>query len=306
MLNRHRLGTEQRRFAYIVILPILGWFIIFAWYPIFRALFLGFFDWYGFLDPKAQFAGFQNYQKAFQDEVFLKSLYNTFIFTIEVVGFGIPISLGLAYILNSINPKISSLARTVFFIPVVTSIIAAALIFRLIFEPTFGMLNKILGYFNIPPQLWLKSVKQALQCVIGMTIWKWVGFYMIIFLAALQGIDQQYYDAAKVDGATPWQTFWGVTFPLLQPTFLFVLVIWVISSLRVFTEPYMLTSGGGGHGAEGGGPAYATTTVIMYIIRQAFDFQKLGYGAAMSIIVFCIILVLSYLQMRFLRSSWEE
>lgn len=300
-----KYGSEQKIFAYAVIIPILAWFLIFQWYPIFRALYVSFFSWVGFLDPRSQFTGFGNYQMAiFEDPVFLKSLKNTFIFTAEVIGIGLPLSLGIALLLNSANPKIASLLRTAYFLPVVASIIAVGLLWRLLYQPTFGLFNEILAKFGIPSQLWLKSVNQALQCIIMMALWKWIGFYMIIFLAALQSMPEIFYDAAKIDGATRWSCFRHITIPLLKPAFMFISVIWVISLLKVFEEVYILTTGG--HGNQlGGGPVNSTMVSVLWTFIQAFHFQKLGYGCALSIIIFLSILAFSYIQVKFLRTTWE-
>lgn len=296
---------NQITFAYSVIVPVLLWFIIFIWYPVFRSFFVSLFDWIGFIDPKRVFIGFGNYQKVLHDPVFKTALSNTLLYTTEVVGFGIIIALITAVFLEKVPERIRSLARTVYFMPVVTSIIACGLIWKLLYDTNFGLINAIIGLFGIPPQLWRRSPSQALQSVIIMSLWKSFGFYVVILLAGLQSLSPDFSEAAEVDGATGWKKFTHITLPLLKPTILFVLVMWVIQALQAFTEVYVLTTGGAGHGVEGGGPAYATTTVVFHIVREAFQYQHYGFGSAMAIVLFVIILIITCIQFYLLRSNWE-
>lgn len=263
------------------------------------------FDWIGFVDPRRTFTGMGNYVKVFADPIFRVALRNTLVFTGEVVCAGLVISIVLALALDRVPPWMRSLARTVYFMPVITSIVACGLVWRLLYEPTYGLINTVIGFLGIPPQMWLRSTDQALQSIIIMSLWKWFGFYVVILLAGLQGIPQDLVQAAKVDGAEGWKIFRFITLPLLMPTILFVLVMWVIQALQVFAEIYVITSGSAGHGSEGGGPAYSTTSVVFRIVREALQYQKYGYGASMSIVLFFIILVITIIQIRLLRSTWE-
>ena len=306
---RRRLRVVNQRnqivFAYSVIVPIMLWFFIFVWYPVFRSFFVSLFDWIGFIDPRRTFIGLGNYRKVLSDTLFHKALSNTLVYTLELVGFGMILIFITAIALEKVPERVRSLARTVYFVPVITSLVACGLVWKLLYEPNYGLFNAILGLVGIRPQMWLRSPYQALQSIIIMSLWKSFGFYVVILLAGLQNIPEDLISAGKVDGAEGWKNFRYITLPLLLPTVMFILVMWFIGALQVFTEVYVLTTGGAGHGVEGGGPAYSTTTVVFRIVREAFQYQKYGFGAAMSIVLFIIILLITLIQFRLLRSNWE-
>jgi multiple sugar transport system permease protein len=192
--------------------------------------------------------------------------------------------------------------RTTYFMPVVTSTIATALIWSYLYQPSFGLFNQILAILHLPQQSFLKSTTQALPSIAFYALWKNMGFTMVIFLAGITSIDRVYYDAAKVDGASGWQSFRKITLPLLQPAMVFVLITGVIGALQVFGPIYVMSAGGDG---LPGGPANATMVVSVYQWLMAFRELELGYGSAMGIVLFVIILTLTLFQVRFLRRRWE-
>ena len=182
----------------------------------------------------------------------------------------------------------------VFFVPVVLSLVVSSLMWKFIFDERSGLLNYVIGLVGIAPQAWLGSVDLALTAVIIVSIWMQMGYFMVIFIAGLQDVPSNYYDASKIDGATSWQTFWYVTRPLLNPTSLFVVVISLIGSFQIFDQIWIMTKGG---------PAGATQVTVVYIYQQAFQFLNLGYGSAMSFALFLVILVFSLVQFRLFRPA---
>ncbi len=296
----YQLRDRKVRAAYIFLIPILAWFIIFIFAPMFYAFYLSFLDW-NILSPATEFVGLDNYKAVFRDKVFWKSLRNTAYFAVGSVPIGIVVSLCLALMLNR-KLALRAAYRTAYFIPVVTSMVAVSIVWKWLYQPTFGLFNFILERLGLPSQGFLTSPKQAMPSIILMSIWKGVGFNMVIFLAGLQAIPRMYYEAARIDGASNWKLFTSITLPLLKPTTLFITVISMIGSLQVFTQVYVMTTG---LPTGLGGPNYATRTVIMHIQELAFKFLKMSYGSAMAWILFIIIMFFTLVQMRFLRSGTE-
>jgi multiple sugar transport system permease protein len=193
--------------------------------------------------------------------------------------------------------------RMVYFLPVVTSTIATALIWAWLYQPSLGLFNQILELLHLPTQSFLKSTSQALPSIVLYALWKNMGFNMVLFIAGLTSIEPTFYDAAKVDGANRWQIFWRITLPLLQPTMVFVLVTGVISTLQVFGPVYIMSSETSD--VLPGGPANSTIVVSVYQWLLAFRELELGYGSAMGVVLFVIILALALAQMRFLQTRWD-
>jgi multiple sugar transport system permease protein len=297
-LNRRAL--QQNIFVLLVLIPLIISFWLFWLYPALYGLVGSFTQWRGF-DPNTPFIGLGNYQRAFNDPVFRISLRNTFYFALLSVPPTIALALLLALAIESTR-RFRSFFRMVYFLPVVTPVIATALIWKFLYQPSYGLFNQILMLADLPTQRWLISSQQALPSVALFTIWKNVGFSMVIFMAGLTTIPQTYYDAAKVDGANRWHQFWHVTLPLLRPTFIFVLVTSIIGSFQVFGPIFIMTSGGD---SLPGGPNNATMVLSVYQWLSAFRQLELGYGAAMGIILFVIILVITLVQFKVLQTRWE-
>jgi ABC-type sugar transport system permease subunit len=240
----------------------------------------------------AEFVGLENYTKAFGDDRFLKSLRNTAYFVVVGVPATIVISLALAVALNRVVGWLKTVFRVGYYLPVVTSIVAIAVIWRYLLSPDVGLINSGLARVGLEGPNWLGDTATAMPAIIALGVWRNIGFDIIIFLAALQTIDRSLYDAAKVDGAHGWKLFRHITLPLLRPATLFVAVITSIGYLQVFEEPFVMTNGG---------PVDSTLTTSMLIYEQGFRFFNLGYASAVAYILFVIIAVLAVIQFRWLR-----
>ena len=245
-------------------------------------------DWDILTPPK--WVGLGNYGKMFvEDELFVKSLINTLYFTLGVVPVGTALSLFMAVLMNQ-NLRGRTAFRTVYFLPIVSSGIAIALLWKWLYNTQFGLINYLLGGIGIPKISWLGSTRSAMLDIIIMTIWRGLGYNMVLFLAGLQGVSQEYYDAAQIDGASRWQSFRHITVPLLSPTTFFVLILSMIGSFQVFEATYIMTEGG---------PFYATYTMVLYVFYQGFQWFRMGYASALAYILFAMILILTIIQLRF-------
>ncbi|HLV35315.1 MAG TPA: sugar ABC transporter permease [Spirillospora sp.] len=226
-----------------------------------------------------------------QDPIFMRSLGNTFLFAIGGVGANTILGLGFALLLNS-RIRGRTLWRVLYFAPVITAPLALAVMFSVIFDRNYGVVNNVITMFGLPRQPFLSGPGQALPTLIFIAVYQYVGYYIVIFLAGLQGIPQDYYDAAQVDGAGKFQEFRYITLPLLRPVMLFVVVTNTIGALQVFDLVFATT---------GGAPANSTMTVVLYMYNTAFKFSRMGRASAMAFILFAIILFITIVQIRFLR-----
>ncbi|PKL44809.1 MAG: sugar ABC transporter permease [Candidatus Riflebacteria bacterium HGW-Riflebacteria-1] len=264
--------------AYLYLMPVVVILVIFHVLPIFYSLAVSFYEWD--LIGAPEFVGVHNYQRLFDDPMFYKSLMNTLYYAALSVPLSIISSLAIALLLN--NPiSAIGLYRTVYFIPVITSINAVAIVWNFIYHPDFGLLNKILDIFSINAQTWLQDPFWAMPCIIFMSVWKGLGYNVIIFLAGLQNIPKHLYEAARIDGASRWQQFRHITWPLLSPTTFFIFTISVIGSFQVFSQVYMMT--------PRGGPLKSTMVVVYYLYRKAFEQFEFGYALSMAFVLFMII-----------------
>jgi len=298
-----RWGSKTS-FLLVTLLPLIIAFLLFWIYPIAAAFVYSFTEWRGFVSTHP-FVGLDNYSRSFQDPIFRQALLNTILFVLISVPLAIALGLLLALAINRAG-RLTPFFRTVYFIPVITSVVATAFVWRYMYQPQFGVFNQVLEFFGLPGQRWLMNPSQALLSVAAFAVWQSVGFNMVIFLAGLTTIDNTYYDAAKVDGANSWQVFWKVTLPLLRQTMLFVSVTAVITGLQIFAPVYIMTSAiiSGGESAPGG-PMNRTLMVVVYQWLMAFKELELGYGAAMGMILLVIILAVTLVQLRWLRARWE-
>lgn len=281
------MEIRKLKTAYLFLLPNIIGFFIFMFVPIIMSLFISFTDWDGF--GKMNFIGLKNYFKLFTNEGFLISFKNTLYFTLVFV----PVTLGLALLVAiALNAKVKGMKfyRTAYFLPYITSTIAVAVVWQLIYHPSMGPINsflKSLGMDN-PPQ-WLSSSKWAMTSVIISSIWKSVGYYTVIFLAGIQGISKELYEAAEVDGANFWHKFKSITIPMLSPIIFFSLIIAIINSFKVFDMVFTLT---------GGGPGRSTNVLVYSIYTEAFEKYNFGYSSAMAYVLLLIILVVTWFQFR--------
>ena len=285
------LQRAQGRWALLFLAPNLVAFLLFTALPVLASLFLSLCRW-DLMSPPV-LVGLANYVQAARDPLFWKVLANTLTYTAATVPLGIAVAIVLAVALN--EPIRARLAlRALYFLPVVSSTVAVAMVWRWIYSPDFGLLNFLLSLAGIPAVPWLVSPTWAMPAIIVMSVWKDLGYGIVIFLAGLQGIPGQLYDAAAVDGASRRQRFWRITLPLLSPTTFFAGVVYAINSFQVFGPVYMMTQGG---------PAYATSTMVYFLFQNAFQFFKMGYASALAWILFALIFAFTLLQVRF-QGRW--
>ncbi len=306
----HKYRSRDIKRALLFILPTYLIISIFIIAPIFFAFYLSFNRWN--LLGSMNYIGISNYEKLFHSEEFWKAVINTFYYSFITVPIGICISLILALLLNS-KIKGITLYRTVYFMPVMTSVVASAFIWQWIFQSQNGILNYLFGFLGFKPLSWLNEPKGIFTVIFDsfgrqipkwlggpsvtlvaisiMTIWKNTGYYMIIFLAGLQNIPETLYEAAQMDGAGPIKSFFSITLPILSPTTFFILIMSVIVSFQVFEQVAVTTQGG---------PLNASLVLVYFIYQKAFKFLEVGYASSAAYILFTIIIVLTYFQVKFL------
>ena len=278
---------RQTLIAYAFLFPTLLIFVVFRQGPAVASLVLGFFNWT--IVDKPEFVGLDNYTRLAQDDIFWRSLKNTGLFVLMTVPTDVVLALFLAVLVNQ-PLRGMWLFRLAFFMPFVTATAIVAIVWRWIYQPQ-GIANGALEFFGLDPLTWLSNPDWALPAVAIMSVWKHVGFNMLILVAGLQAIPQDYEEAARLDGAGPLGIFFGITLPLLRPVLVLVTILTTIGSFQVFDAAYVMTNGG---------PFYATTTVVYYIYQNAFGQYQMGYAAAIAFALFVILLVLTLLQRRFL------
>jgi len=310
------LDRVKNRFVARSLTPVMLYMLFFSLFPMVWAIILGFFDYSpvraggGFLGLGGQnpFVGLNNYRAMFLDSqparVFRSAVVNTFMFALLVLPINLAITLPLAVVIESIHDRFKGFFRAVYFMPTISSSVAVAVMWGYIFHPQQGLLNTIIRSLGLtPPKAWLTDpsavyfgVPLAMIAVIIAYIWQDFGYNLILFIAALQGIPREIQDAARVDGANAWDTFWRITLPLLKPTMLFVCVLTMLSSLQVFVIFDVMTNGG---------PRDQTTPLVMSIYENAFRYQNMGWAAAISMVLFLIILIITVIQFKLLRTDWE-
>jgi multiple sugar transport system permease protein len=302
--RKRRLGgrdADQRLFIAFTLIPTFGGLLLFWIYPLANGLWGSFTDWRAF-QPDRDFVGLDNYRTLWHDDVFRETLVNTFQYTVMYLPLNVALGLALAMAVEA-SGRLRGLFRTIYFMPVVASAIATALMWKWLYQPSLGLFNQILDMVNLPAQSYLNSPSQALPSIVVYSLWKNVGLTMVLFMAGLSGIDRSYYEAARVDGANRGQLFRGITLPLLRPTLVFVSITGIIETLQVFGPVFILSSVG--ENSPPGGPANSTNVVAVYQWAVAFGQLNLGYGMAMGMVLFAIILGITLTQSRFLRQAWE-
>lgn len=271
--------------GYLFLLPAFLLFCVFFLYPAGRLFYLSFFDW-NMLRSSGSFIGWGNYQSVLANPDFWRALRNTAYFVLNV-PIGMALALLIAVALNSIVAG-KQLFRAVYFLPAVTPAVPVAMIFMWLFSPDFGFVNYLLRLLGISGPRWLGSPEWAMPSLILLGVWGSVGYKMVIYLAGLSGIPTELYEAATVDGANGWHRFRFVTWPLLTPVSLFILITSTISSFQVFSMIYVMTQGG---------PLGSTTTVAYMIFQNAFEYFRMGLAAAIAVILLAMLIVLSALQL---------
>ena len=278
-----KIFNEEKYAALIFIMPALLGTFIFIIIPVFCSFALSFCNWD--LLGSIQYAGLSNYKEIFNDDLFLKIFANTAVFALSVSIFGVIIPLVLAGILNS-KIRGSEFYKTAYFLPFITPMVVIAIVWQWIFDPNIGILNNVLRlHIN-----WLYDTHYAMLALIIVSVWKLIGYNMIIFLSSLSGISQSLFEAAKIDGANSLQVFKNVTVPMLSPAIFFVVIITAISSFQVFDLIFLMTEGG---------PLDSTNVLVYAVYQNAFEYFNIGKASAIAYVLFVIVLVLTLIQWNF-------
>lgn len=313
--KRGGLFRRQHIFVGSTLTPVMLYMIFFTFIPMIWGIAITFFKYSptregGFLGFGGQnpFVGLANYADLFADnpngQLFRLSLVNTLIFSLLYLPLNLVVTVPLAVLIESVHHRLKTVFRTIYFLPVVTSAVAVSLVWGVIYNPTFGLLNMALQSVGLKGMAWLSDpsihflgIPVSMLCVLVAYLWSDMGYNLVIFIAGLQGIPEVYHEAAVVDGANAWQRFWYVTLPLLQSTMTFVVVMTMLSSWQVFVIFYILTGRGG--------PSNLTRTLVLHIYETAFRYQEMGLAATVAIVLFIIIMVTTLLQLRLMRKEWE-
>ncbi len=282
--------------AYLFLAPGLILFFVFTVFAVAYSFYLSFHEW-NILEPAKPFVGLDNYRRLLEDKRFHEAVINTIYYTAVSVPLTMAVGLLVALLLNN-QIRARGLFRTMYYIPVITPLVVAAIIWKWVYQGDYGLLNYYLLRIGLidEPLLWLADPNLAMPAVILMSVWAGVGFHMVVYLAGLQAIPETFYDAAKVDGAGIWARLRYITVPMLAPTSFFLFIISVIGSFQVFTQIYIMTSGG---------PLGRTRTVGYYLYEKAFQHFQMGYAAAIAYALFAMIFIFTLLQMRFMRGDVE-
>jgi ABC-type sugar transport system permease subunit len=295
-------GRPARRFDQNLIgwafaLPFVVIFALFMAGPIVASLLLSFTD-FGLADLRnplgTDFVGVENFTALLGDRKFTTALFNTAYFVVVGVPATLLLGLAAALALNRGIDRFRTLFRVGYYLPVVTSIVAIAVVWRFVLNPDQGLLNMLLGSLGINGPNWLADPALAMPAIIAMAVWRNLGFAMVVFLAGLQTIPRELYEAASIDGAGRWKQLRHVTVPLLRPTILFITVVTTIGYLQLFEEPFVMTDGG---------PLDKTLSISMYMYQQGFEFFHQGYAAAIAWVLFVIVAIVAFVQFRILRSQ---
>ena len=278
--------------AWLFVAPALAAIALFLFVPVVASLLLSFtdFDIYAVANPaNLRFVGLGNYGALLGDPLFARALRNTLYYVAVGGPLSVAASLVAALLVNARFARFRPLFRTAFFLPVVTTLVAIAVVWRYLYHPRVGLVNQLLAHLGIAPIDWLGDPLWAMPAIIAMSIWKNFGFNMVIFVAGLQAIPERLYEAASLDGAGPWRQFRHVTLPMLAPTALFVAVMTMIGGFQLFAEPYVMTQGG---------PSNATLSIVLLMFQEGFRFWNMGYAAAVAFVLFAILLVATALQLK--------
>ncbi len=290
-MSMKKLAQSNNFWAFIFLAPNLIGFLAFLLIPVVASFGLSFVEW-DLLSPM-KWVGFKNYIGLFHDQVFLRVLWNTVYYTLGTVPVGIALSLLLAIALNK-KLRGMKIYRALYFLPVISSYVAVAVVWQWLYNAEFGLLNYLLSLIGIRGPSWLSSTKWAMPAVMVTSIWKQLGFNMLLFLAGLQGIPSTYYEAAEIDGAGKWTQFSRITVPLLSSTTFFVVVMSIINSFQVFDQVFIMTEGG---------PARSTSVLVHYLYQNAFEYFKMGNASAIAYILFFLVFLITMLQMKF-SDNW--
>ena len=285
-------ARSQERAAWLFLAPALGLIAVFFVLPVIAGFFLSLtdFDVYAIGRPSVlRFVGPRNYAQVVTDAEFWRALRNTMVYVVLGGTLSVLASLGAALLVNARLARMRGVFRVVFFMPVVTTLVAVAIVWRYLYHPRYGLIDHGLGLLGIPPIDWLGDPRWALLGIVLLSVWKNFGYNMLILVAGLQSIPREHYEAAELDGASGWDRFRHITVPALAPTLLFVGIMTMLGQFQIFAEPYVMTQGG---------PLRSTVSVVMLMYEQGFRWWRLGLATAIAFVLFAIMLVGTFLQMR--------
>ena len=288
-----KLFNQESLTAWLFILPSLIGFVLFYALPSIRAIQISFTNWNLLRAPR--YIGLENYQTLLTDPKFWNAMKVTLLYVIYNIPLQTIIALFMAVVMDRVTK--SMLVRGIFVLPYLMSNVIVALIWLWMLDPLLGFVNVVLGYLGIADQSFFGSVKQALPTIAGVNIWRHMGFNALLFYAGIQSIPKNLYEAATIDGANEWRMFRYITLPLLRPVTVFVLVTSVVGSFQIFDTIAVTTQGG---------PVDATRVIVWYIYQNAFEFFKMGYATALSVVLFLILLIITIIQMRLLRGDSSD
>ncbi|MBZ4644604.1 MAG: multiple sugar transport system permease protein [Petroclostridium sp.] len=288
--NKHSLERGENLTGFLFVLPSFLGFIVFVLVPVIFSLGLSFTKWNFISGLKAiQFVGISNYIELFKDEWFISSFRNNLVFTFTTVPITAFLALVLAVIINKYTYG-KDVIRVMVFIPYISSVVAVCIVWMVLLHPTYGPINQFLMQLGIKnPPRWLSDMNWALPAVIIITIWQQLGYYIIVYIAGLNSISNELYEAAEIDGANLFQKFWHITIPMVSPTTFFLVTMGIIGSFKVFDQISVLTQGG---------PGTATTVLAYYIYRTAFEFFRMGYASTVAWILFILVFIITMFQWR--------
>ena len=297
MKRKHKVSENQRKtdlVGYAFLAPNLIGFLVFTLIPFAYSFYISFFKWDAIGDM--EFVGLRNYIKLFQDSGFRISLKNTMYYTFVNVPLVLIFGMILALCIHKI-PRCKTFFRTTYFLPNLVTVVSIAIVWQALYHPTyspFSMLLRSLGVEHVPK--WVSDTKWAMPCIIIMSTWINAGYYMVIFLAALNNIPVSLYEAAAMDGANNWKKFWNITLPQLSPTLFFASIIAIINSFKVFDQVALLTQGG---------PGRSTNVLVYYIYQQGFTYYRFGTASAAAYILFFLIMIVTIIQFK-VQNKWAE
>ncbi len=279
-------ADKQKLLPYLLVSPYLIFTLVFVVFPVLFCFFLTFHKWN--IISSMKFIGIDNYTRLFHDRLFWKAILNTLKFLLLHIPLQLVVSLSLAYLLNQ-KLKAASFFRGSFFMPVIVSGVVVTILWQQLLGFDFGLVNRLLQWLGLHKVGWLSSPRVAIYSIAVMATWKNVGLYVILFLTGLQTVPTQYYEAAKMEGASNWQQFYHITLPMINPTVFMVVVLSTIGGFSLFIEPYVMT---------GGGPLNTTLSAVLYIYKQAFEYYNMGYSATLGFFYALIIMLVVVIQKR--------
>jgi multiple sugar transport system permease protein len=290
-------SAEQVGAAWVFLAPALTLIGLFFFLPVVASLVLSFtdFDIYAIADlANVRLVGLRNYSRLIESPIFWTALKNTFYFVLVGGPLTMAVSLGAALLVNAPLVRFKALFRTLYFAPFITTLVAVAIVWRYLYHRQYGLVNYGLGLFGLGPVDWLGDPHWAMPAIILLAVWKNFGYNMLIFIAGLQAIPQELYEAAYLDGAGAWRRFRHVTLPMLGPTLVFVGLITMIGFFQLFAEPYVMTQGG---------PLRSTTSMVLLMYEEGFRWWRMGFAAAVTFVLFLVILAFMLLQRRLRQST---